>query len=142
MTPNAYIKTWIGVPAPQCHCVSVDVPRSSGWGNVSIIILSNFEVQGADACTVISQNGGVDGSFAGTILMTVSNTTFTNFRGDFRKEKEVTSTVSCSRDIDFDSVVLYPVTIIQFLTKVDVIQQSRIFQSAENIIVKNNILTG
>ncbi|GAB1200721.1 hypothetical protein APSETT444_010097 [Aspergillus pseudonomiae] len=113
MHASAYIKTWIGVPTPQDSYESAGLPRGGGWGNVSDIIFSNFEVQGANSGPMIYQNEGNNGSFAGTSLMTVSGITFANFTGYVANEDEVTSTISCSKDhpcydINFDNVVLYP----------------------------------
>ncbi|KAE8376548.1 pectin lyase fold/virulence factor [Aspergillus bertholletiae] len=113
MHGSAYIKTWIGVPTRQDSYESAGLPRGSGWGTVSNIVFSNFEVQGANTGPRIYQSEGNNGSFDGTSLMTVSEITFANFTGYVTNEDEVTLTISCSKkhpcsDIDFDDVVLYP----------------------------------
>ncbi|KAE8149622.1 galacturan 1,4-alpha-galacturonidase C [Aspergillus avenaceus] len=113
MHNSAYIKTWSGVPTPQDHYESAGLPRGGGWGNVRNILFSNFDIEGADVGPVITQNEGNNGSFDGTSLMTVSNVAYANFTGFVLKEKDVISTVSCSKthpcyNIDFDNVVLYP----------------------------------
>ncbi|KAE8337603.1 pectin lyase fold/virulence factor [Aspergillus arachidicola] len=107
----AYIKTCIGVPTPQDSYESAGLPRGGGWGNVSNIIFSKFEVQGANTGPMIYQNEGNNGSYAGTSLMTVSDITFANFTAYVTNENEVTSNISCSEnhpcyDIDFDNVLL------------------------------------
>ncbi|PLB46848.1 galacturan 1,4-alpha-galacturonidase C [Aspergillus steynii IBT 23096] len=113
MHNSAYIKTWIGKRVPQDDYESGGVPRGGGWGQVKNILLSNFEIQGADAGPSINQDSGDNGSFSGSSLMTVSNIAFTNFTGYIQDDDPVTSTVSCSKKnpchgITFDDVVLYP----------------------------------
>ncbi|RAQ72484.1 galacturan 1 [Aspergillus flavus] len=112
MHGSAYIKTWTGVPTPQDSYESAGLPRGGGWGNVSNLIFSNFEVQGANIGPTINQNQGDNGSYSGTSLMTVSDITFANCTGYVTNEGEVTSTVTCSEnhpcyDIYYDNVVLY-----------------------------------
>lgn len=112
MHGSAYIKTWTGVPTPQDSYDSAGLPRGGGRGNVSNLIFSNFEVQGANIGPTINQNQGDNGSYSGTSLMTVSDITFANCTGYVTNEGEVTSTVTCSEnhpcyDIYYDNVVLY-----------------------------------
>ena len=76
MGNGAYIKTWIGELAPQGtgqgSYESGGQPRGGGWGNVRNVLLSNFNIAGADQAAAISQNSGNNGSFAGTSNMLVS----------------------------------------------------------------------
>ena len=120
MTNTAYIKTWIGVPAPQDSYESAGKPRGGGWGSVrsksiaipnsccnstlsfeSDIIFSNFQVFGADAGPSVSEDSGDndDGDYSGTSLMEVSNVAFVNFTGYLSGEEDIdhTATISCSK---------------------------------------------
>jgi hypothetical protein len=64
----AYIKTWVGelVKGGDRDYESDWKPRGGGWGSVTNLLFSNFEVVGARAGGVVSQNSGDNGSFAGT----------------------------------------------------------------------------
>ncbi|EIT72715.1 hypothetical protein AO1008_03553 [Aspergillus oryzae 100-8] len=91
---------------------SAGLPRGGGRGNVSNLIFSNFEAQGANIGPTINQNQGDNGSYSGTSRMTVSDIIFANCTGYVTNEGEVTSTVTCSEnhpcyDIYYDNVVLY-----------------------------------
>ena len=72
MHNSAYIKTWIGEPAPQEGYESAGAPRGGGWGEVRNILFSNFEIAGANSGPAITQGNGDNGSFAGTSNMLVS----------------------------------------------------------------------
>ncbi|EPS27745.1 putative rhamnogalacturonan alpha-L-rhamnopyranohydrolase [Penicillium oxalicum 114-2] len=113
MHNSAYIKTWVGALVPQKSYESAGLPRGGGWGSVSEIVFSNFDIQGANSGPAISQDSGNNGSLSGTSLMSISNVAFVNFTGNIETSKSWTSSVSCSKvhpcfNIDFDHVVLYP----------------------------------
>ena len=113
MHNSAYIKTWVGALVPQKSYESAGLPRGGGWGSVSEIVFSNFDIQGANSGPAISQDSGNNGSVSGTSLMSISNVAFVNFTGNIETSKSWTSSVSCSKvhpcfNIDFDHVVLYP----------------------------------
>ncbi|KAK3675170.1 hypothetical protein LTR78_005104 [Recurvomyces mirabilis] len=79
----AYIKTWVGelVSGGDRDYESDYQPRGAGWGSVTNMLFSNFQVFGAKAGGVISQNSGDNGTAAGTSNMLVSNIAFVNFTG-------------------------------------------------------------
>ncbi|KAF7714264.1 Galacturan 1,4-alpha-galacturonidase [Penicillium ucsense] len=113
MHNSAYIKTWIGALVPQKGYESAGLPRGGGWGSVSNILFSNFDIQGANLGPAITQDSGNNGSFSGSSLMSISNVAFVNFTGNIATTKSRTSSVSCSKvhpcyNIDFDNVALYP----------------------------------
>ncbi|KAF2660913.1 glycoside hydrolase family 28 protein [Lophiostoma macrostomum CBS 122681] len=109
----AYIKTWVGelVSGGDRDYESDYQPRGAGWGSVTNMLFSNFEVFGAKAGGVISQNSGDNGSFAGTSNMLVSNVAFVNFTG-YLDNKATTASVSCSTrqpcyNIEYKNYTLY-----------------------------------
>lgn len=113
MHNSAYIKTWVGALVPQSSYESAGLPNGGGWGSVSNVLFSNFDIQGANSGPAITQDSGNNGSFSGTSLMSISNVAFVNFTGEINTSKSTTSSVSCSKvhpcyNIDFDNVVLYP----------------------------------
>jgi galacturan 1,4-alpha-galacturonidase len=93
MENGAYIKTWIGELAPQSSYESAGQPRGGGWGNVSNIVFSNFNLTGPTEAIAINQDSGNNGSFSGTSNMLVSNITFANFSG---YSSDHDSSISCS----------------------------------------------
>lgn len=92
-----YIKTWVGqlVSGGDRDYESDYQPRGGGWGAVRNLLFSNFEVHGASAGGVITQNSGDNGTAAGTSNMLVSNVAFVNFTG-YLDNKQTTASVSCS----------------------------------------------
>lgn len=115
MTNSAYIKTWTGVLTPQSSYESAGLPRGGGWGSVTNILFSNFNVQGADSGPAISEDSGDNGTSPGTSKMLISNIAFVNFTGytSNPKKSNVTSTISCSNvhpcyNIDFQNVNITP----------------------------------
>ncbi|KAJ5911459.1 galacturan 1-4-alpha-galacturonidase C [Penicillium subrubescens] len=114
MHNSAYIKTWVGALVPQSSYESAGQPRGAGWGSVTNVLFSNFDIQGANSGPAITQDNGNNGSLSGTSLMSISNVAFVNFTGTIDTSKSTTASVSCSKahpcyNIDFDNVVLYPV---------------------------------
>ncbi|OCT51954.1 putative galacturan 1,4-alpha-galacturonidase C [Cladophialophora carrionii] len=118
MKNGAYIKTWIGEQAPQSNYESAGLPNGGGWGHVRNILFSNFNIQGADLATAISQSNGnpKDGTFSGTSNMLVSNVAFVNFTGSSNitaaKSARVNS-ISCSQrhpcyNIDYQNFMVAP----------------------------------
>ncbi|KAK6541127.1 hypothetical protein TWF694_008500 [Orbilia ellipsospora] len=91
----AYMKTWIGFPAPQSGYESGGVPRGGGWGYVRNILFSNFDVQGADNGPALTQDNGNNGSYTGTSKMLVSNVVWANFTGYTNGGNR--ASVSCSK---------------------------------------------
>jgi hypothetical protein len=107
MHESAYIKTWIGVQAPQKGYESAGVPRGGGWGSVRNITFSDFDVQGADGGPAITQDNGNDGHNGGTSKMEISHITFENFRGYLSgKRKDLSGSVSCSKAKPCHDIVL------------------------------------
>jgi hypothetical protein len=114
MHNSAYIKTWVGALVPQSSYESAGQPRGAGWGSVTNVLFSNFDIQGANSGPAITQDNGNNGSLSGTSLMSISNVAFVDFTGTIDTSKSTTASVSCSKlhpcyNIDFDNVVLYPV---------------------------------
>ncbi|KAI5362934.1 putative glycoside hydrolase, family 28, pectin lyase/virulence factor [Septoria linicola] len=107
------IKTWVGelVTGGDRDYESDYQPRGGGWGSITNLLFSNFEVYGAKAGASISQNSGDNGTAAGTSNMLVSNVQFVNFTG-YLDDKAVTASVSCSTrnpcyNIDYRNYTLY-----------------------------------
>lgn len=92
-----YIKTWVGelVSGGDRDYESDYQARGGGWGNVRNMLFTNFDVRGADAGGVITQNNGDNGTAAGTSNMLVSNVAFVNFTG-YLDNKDTTTSISCS----------------------------------------------
>ncbi|EXJ58925.1 hypothetical protein A1O7_06355 [Cladophialophora yegresii CBS 114405] len=121
MHNSAYIKTWIGEQAPQDSSYeSAGLPNGGGWGNVRNILFSNFNIQGADLATAITQSNGnpKNGTFSGTSNMLVSNVAFVNFTGSTNitaaKSARVNA-ISCSErrpcyNIDYQNFTVVPMT--------------------------------
>lgn len=78
---GAYIKTWIGDLVYQNSYESEYQPRGGGWGSVTNILFSNFNLQGPNLATAITEDSGDNGTFPGTSKMLVSNVQFVNFTG-------------------------------------------------------------
>ncbi|KAJ5500353.1 Glycoside hydrolase family 28, partial [Penicillium expansum] len=113
MHNSAYIKTWVGALVPQSSYESAGLARGGGWGSIRNVLLSNFEVYGANSGPAITQDSGNNGSYSGTSLMSISNVAFVNFTGYIESTSTKVASVSCSNvhpcyNIDFDNVVLYP----------------------------------
>lgn len=115
MHNSAYIKTWVGALVPQPSSYESDyLPRGGGWGSVRNILFSNFQIFGADSGPAITQDSGdVNGTYAGTSLMDISNVAFVNFTGYLSGAEKAnrTASVSCSDvhpcyNIDFDNVTV------------------------------------
>ena len=109
LTDSAYIKTWVGVPTPQASYESAGLPNGGGWGTVTNILFSNFNVLGAGSGPVITGDEGDNGSYPGTSKMLISNVAFVNFTGYTSSTSNTTSSVSCSNvypcyNIDFQNV--------------------------------------
>ncbi|KAK0612764.1 putative galacturan 1 [Lasiodiplodia hormozganensis] len=66
---TAYIKTWMGALVPQDSYESAGEPRGGGWGNVTNVVFSNFDIDGASVAPLIDQNSGDNGSYSGTSKM-------------------------------------------------------------------------
>ena len=81
MENGAYIKTWVGELVPQSSYESAGLPRGGGWGSVSNILFSNFQLNGPNLATAITEDSGDNGSFPGTSNMLISNVAFVNFTG-------------------------------------------------------------
>ena len=71
MENGVYIKTWIGEQAPQSSYESAGLINGGGWGNVRNVLFSNFDIQGANLATAVTQSSGNNGSFSGTSNMLV-----------------------------------------------------------------------
>ncbi|KAJ5085439.1 hypothetical protein N7532_010210 [Penicillium argentinense] len=113
MHNSAYIKTWMGGLVPQDSYESAGLPRGGGWGSVTNLVFSNFEVHGANAGPAITQDSGDNGSYGGTSKMSISDVSFVNFTGSIETSSRKVASVSCSKvlpcyDINFENVVLYP----------------------------------
>jgi galacturan 1,4-alpha-galacturonidase len=62
------------------------------------ITFSDFDVEGADAPPLITQDNGNNGNFSGTSKMEVSHITFEDFKGYLSSKKgKVTGSVNCSK---------------------------------------------
>lgn len=70
---GAYIKTWVGelVSGGDRDYESDYQPRGGGWGSVTNILFSNFDIEGARGGGVITQNSGDNGTVAGTSNMLI-----------------------------------------------------------------------
>lgn len=113
MENGAYIKTWMGGLVPQSSYESAGLPRGGGWGSISNVLFSNFEIQGASSGIAITQDSGDNGSYVGTSKMSISNVAFVNFTGYVDTTSQKVASVSCSTihpcyNIDFDNILLYP----------------------------------
>lgn len=113
MHNSAYIKTYIGAQVPQSSYESAGKPNGGGWGSVTNILFSNFNVQGANSGPSITQDNGNNGSYSGSSLMSIYNIAFVNFTGYTNGGSNVTSSVSCSKvhpcyNIAFENVELLP----------------------------------
>ncbi|GLI78041.1 hypothetical protein PoHVEF18_006339 [Penicillium ochrochloron] len=94
MHNSAYIKTWVGALVPQSSYESAGQPRGAGWGSVTNVLFSNFDIQGANSGPAITQDNGNNGSLSGTSLMSISNVAFVNFTGTIDTSKTTTASVS------------------------------------------------
>ena len=93
---SAYIKTWPGYLVPQTSYESAGLPRGAGWGTITNILFSNFNLQGPDGGPAITQDNGDNGSYPGTSKMLVSNVAFVNFTGYTSGHSQDVASVSCS----------------------------------------------
>ncbi|KAF2728296.1 polygalacturonase [Polyplosphaeria fusca] len=90
-----YIKTWVGAQVPQSSYESDGKPNGGGWGTVSNITFSNFQVDGADSPPTITQDNGNNKSYSGSSKMLVSDVRFVNFSG-WLNGKTTMGSVGCS----------------------------------------------
>ncbi|KAF3014185.1 hypothetical protein E8E14_004772 [Neopestalotiopsis sp. 37M] len=104
-----YIKTWVGELVAQDNYESDNQPRGGGWGNVTNITFSNFDVTGARRPFYLDQNNGNNGSDTkGTSNMLISDVHVEDFYGKVSLSSN-TATLSCSArhpcfDIYFDNM--------------------------------------
>jgi galacturan 1,4-alpha-galacturonidase len=104
----------MGGLVPQSSYESAGKPNGGGWGSITNVLFSNFNVQGASAGPAITQDSGDNGSYAGTSLMSIANVGFVNFTGYLDDvTDDVIASVSCSEvhpcyNIDFQNIDLHP----------------------------------
>jgi len=117
MHNSAYIKTWIGEPAPQGgdSYESAGQPRGGGWGVVDGCRFEDFYLDGAAIGPNVNQDSGNNGSYAGTSNMRIANVAFVNFTGTLNATAGSgrTAQISCSarhpcENITMDAIRLRP----------------------------------
>lgn len=94
----------MGALVPQDSYESAGEPRGGGWGNVTNVVFSNFDIDGASVAPLINQNSGDNGSYSGTSKMQVRDVTFVNFTGVLSSSNNVAS-LSCSENLPCDGIV-------------------------------------
>lgn len=117
MENGAYIKTWVGALVPQTSYESAYLPRGDGWGSVRNVLFSNFNLQGPSIAMAITEDSGdVNGTYAGTSQMEISNIAFVNFTGytvpssshPYRVGEVSCSTVHPCFNIEFENFNVAP----------------------------------